>query len=250
MTYEDAGEVEVLQSLWRPGAPLENTVFAILDPQGHPLTRGSRSPDWLFRNESDMATSLTYLANRYQSSAAHSNLPVVSTVRLGMNVAACDKLPLAIVLSDHVQERRQMEAAMAPLAWSNNYIGKLTYTAGSLSELRSIQGVRLSRGYVFVSPNLFGTSGSVVAQLGPNATAAQLQAAMKITIDRHNPQVLDHREHIRLGHESNISWQSATPVTDPHQPPGGAPGGMGRPQPHQQYQSVRVPQMQVRNYTH
>lgn len=217
MTYESASEAEVLKSFWRNGAPLENTIFAILDPHGRAITRGGRSPDWLFRDSADMANSMYEIARYYQSNSSPRYLPVVSSVRLGMNVAACDKLPIAIILGDTEQERQYMQSALAPLSWSNNFIGKFTYAAGRRSDLNNIQGSRIAKGYLFVSPNEFGTGGTVIAQLYPNASTTDLGAAMKATMQRHNPMLLDHREHIRWGREQGISWQSAIPVTDPHQ---------------------------------
>jgi len=217
MTYESASEAEVLKALWRPGAPLENTLFAILDPYGRPLTRGTRSPGWLFRDPADMAAGLADVARHYQSTGNPQSLPAIATVRLGMNVAACDKLPLAIVVGDTEKERQAMERTLAPVAWSDGLIGKLTYTAGTRTDLNDIQGPRPSRGYLFVSPNEFGTAGTVIAQLNATATPAELKAAMQMTIDRHHPLSLDHREHIQWGREQGISWTTAIPITDPHE---------------------------------
>lgn len=224
MTYESASEAEVLKALWRTGAPLENTVFAILDPYGRPLTRGSRSPDWFFRDSSEMAASLNDVANRYRSTSHSSQryLPSVATVRLGLNVAACDKLPIAIIIADTEQERQIMQSSLASVAWSQHFIGKMTYASGGRTDLNNfrnaIQGIRIAKGFLFVSPNEFGTGGTVLAQLYPNASSADLQTAMQVTIDRHRPLYLDHREHIRWGHEQGIGWQTAIPITDPHSP--------------------------------
>ncbi len=217
MTYESASEAEFLKTLWRPGAPLENTVFAILDPYGRPITRGSRSPDWLFRDSTDMANALYEISRHYQTNSTLKYLPTVSSVRLGMNVAACDKLPIAIIVGDTDQERQYMQNVLASLAWNQNFIGKFTYASGRRSELSNIEGSRITKGFLFVSPNEFGTGGKVIAQLNPNASVRDLSSAMQATLARHNPMILDHREHIRWGREQGISWQSAIPVTDPHQ---------------------------------
>ena len=224
MTYESASEAEVLKSYWRPGAALENTVFALLDPDGNPLTRSSRSPSWFFRDSSEMARALVDVASHYRSNGQQRDLPIVSTVRLGMSVAACDKLPLVIVISDRSQERQAMERALAPLSWSDYFVGKLTYTAGNSSETRNIKGVQISKGYLFVSPDEFGTTGKVVTQLYPSASQKDLQLAMRALIDRHHPLQLDHREHIRWGREQGIYWETAIPVTDPHSPEAGTRG--------------------------
>lgn len=217
MTYESASEAEVLKSFWRPGAPLENTVFVICDPYGRPLIRGSRGPEMYFRDASDMAAALNEIASHYRSSGDPQSLPAVLTVRLGMDVAACDKLPLVIVVADNEMQRKAMEQTLAPLSWSDDFIGKLTYTSGRRSDLRNVQGATFSDGYCFVSPNEFGTSGTVIAQLAENASPAQLKTALQTAINQHHPLQLDHREHVRMGREQGIHWDTAIPITDPQE---------------------------------
>ncbi len=215
MTYESASEAEVLKSYWRPGAALENTLFVILDPNGRPLTRGSREPSWQYRDAHEMALGLDDIAKRYSGRGENQNLPVVATVRLGLNVAAADKLPLAIVVSDRSQERQAMEKKLAPLSWRSELIGRLTYTSATRNELSALSGVSIARGYVFVTPNEFGTGGQVLAQLNADASAADLERALKQTIYQHRPSNTEYREHIRTGMQEGIKWTSAIPVTDP-----------------------------------
>lgn len=215
MTYENAREAEVLKSLWRPGAALENTLFAVLDPSGRPLTRGARSPDWMFNSAEGLASALNEVAASYRGRGNPQSLPAVESVRLAMNVSACDKRPLAIVVADSEEQRQTLRSRLAPLAWSGELVGKVIYASGSRSELHTLNGVRVNRGYVFVSPNEFGTRGAVIEQLDDGASTEQLNAALKLTIERHNPLYLDHRDHIRMGHQQGISWTSAIPVSDP-----------------------------------
>ena len=227
MTYESASEAAVLKSYWRPGAALENTLFILLDPYGRPLTQASREPSWLYRDAREMALSLDDIARRYSGRGENQNLPVVATVRLALNVAAADKLPLAIIVSDRSQERQAMEKKLAPLSWRSELIGKVTYTSAAKNELSALSahsalstpsalsGVSISRGYVFVAPNEFGTSVQVLAQLNADASAADLERALKQTIYQHRPSNIEYREHIRMGMEEGIKWTSAIPVTDP-----------------------------------
>ncbi len=165
-----------------------------------------------------MANGLDQIAKKYHPYGEQRALPTVATVRLGINVAACDKLPLAIVVGDTAGDRDLMSRQLAHLAWSHEMIGKLTYTSGSRNELRNIHGAQISRGYLFVLPDEFGTKGSVVAQLSPSASQGELKAAMEAAINRNHPSNIDHRDHIRLGKQQGIHWDTAIPVTDPHSP--------------------------------
>lgn len=217
MTYESASEAEVLQALWRPGAPLENTVFAILDPDGRPILRGGRSPAMLFRDSADLAKTMNEIARYYQSDKrTPESLPLVNNVRLAIDVAACDHRPLAIVIGQTAEDRQKLAANLAPVAWSDALMGKLVYAEGSGTDMRQIRGASLSRGYVFVAPNLFGTAGSTISQLGPSSSRADLEQAARRAIDLYRPQILSHHEHVRAGHEEGIEWQTAIPITDPH----------------------------------
>src|ERR1700722_783988 len=194
MTYENAREAQILKSFWRPGAELENTLFVILAPDGRALTRGARSPDWMFGDAHAMAIGMNDVARQYRSAATPQSLPVVDTVRLALNVAAADKRPLAVVVANSDEDRKVMEHRLAPLSWSANFIGKVIYTSGHPNELNGINGASLPRGYLFIAPNEFGTTGAVVTQLNATASTADLASALTLAIARYNPQEMDHRE--------------------------------------------------------
>ena len=218
MTYESESEAKVLRSYWRPGADLENTLFTFLDPYGRQLTPGIRSPGFVFNDPREMALSMDELARRYGATSNkrdNQNLPVVASVRLALNVAAADKQPLAVVVSNSSQERRALEKKLAPLAWKQDLIGRLTYASGSLSELRNIAGIGVAKGYVFVLPDEFGTGGQVLGQLPDTSSPAALDRALKYTLYQHKPSTLSHHEHVQLGHRQGLRWTSAIPVTDP-----------------------------------
>ncbi len=214
MTYESAAEAEVLKSMWRQGAPLENTLFAILDSSGRPLTRGVRSPGFFYSDARALAGALNDVASHYSGRTNPKGLPVIATVRLGLNVAACDKRPLTIVLADSEQDRRALEANLAPMAWSTQLVGKVCYASGGRNDLRGISGSNLARGYLFVAPNEFGTTGAIIAQLQPNASAAELKNALQFAVDSYRPSYTDHHDHVRMGRQQGIHWDTAIPITD------------------------------------
>lgn len=237
MTYESASEAQLLKTLWRPDAPLENTVFAILDPDGRSIVRGGRSPQMVFRDADDMTTHMNEIARYYGSNGASvpKALPTVDTVRLAVDVAACDKRPLVIVVGQNDQERKQLAARLAPSAWSEQLIGKLVYTTGSGTDLSIIKNANRFSGYIFAAPGLFGTDGTALMHLSPSASQIDLAAASKQAIGMYQPQVLSHHDHVRAGRQNGIQWQSAIPVSDPHDPrssggaQNGGPVGFGHP---------------------
>lgn len=217
MTYESADEAQVLKRYWRRGQDLENTVFVILDPSGRPLMRGMRSPQRFFQDSSALANSMNKIASSYRSSSSPKELPLVDTLRLGMNVAACDQRPLAIVVSNNKTSRDRLESNLAPYAWSKQYIGKVIYTASKSNELNGVIGARPVDGYIFVSPNTYGTRAKVIAQLGANPTRAQLVSAYNKVIAWQPPQkASSHRDHARQGRMQGAQWETQIPITDRH----------------------------------
>ena len=228
MTYESAQEAEVLKTLWRQGQPLENTVFAILDPRGRTILNGGRSPMRLFRDSYEMANSMNQIAAHYNRGKLEADeIPSVDTVRLGIDVAACDKRPLAVVVGRSSAETQYLSRKLAPLAWSDELIGKLVYTTSQGDDLRAISGAQVTSGYLFVLPNSFGTQGHVVYQLNGSATQADLQRAARFAISSNHPQTVSHREHVMAGRQRGITWETAIPVTDPHSPNRGSGGRYG-----------------------
>ncbi len=221
MTYESASEAEVLKALWRPGAALENTVFAILDPQCRVILRGGRGPNMVFRDSLEMAKSMNEIASYYSKNTRlpqglPQSLPAIDTVRLAIDVAACDHRPLAIVVGRTDEERNSLAANLAPLAWSDDLIGKLVYTTSKGNDLSAVGGASVASGYIFVAPNTFGTQASTIAQLGSSASRRDLELAARQAIASFHPQILEHHNHMFQGRQRGIEWQTAIPVTDPH----------------------------------
>jgi len=171
-----------------------------------------------------MAASMNGISRHYSNSGRPDELPAIETVRLALNVAACDKRPLVIVVGRNREERQSLSRSLAQIAWSEDLIGQLTYTTSSGRDLDAIRGANSGSGYIFVAPNLFGSKGTALVQLNSSATPADLQRAAEQAIAQYNPQYLSHQDHVRLGHEESIQWQTAIPETDPHGPGRGMPG--------------------------
>lgn len=214
MTYENASEAKILKSYLRGQRELPNTVFVFLDPSGKPLTHGTRSPQRLFRNASEMGSYMNRVAGQYRGRGKPSGLPAVETVRLGLNVAACDDRPLAIVLGESKQVQKVLEDKLASQAWSDQYQGKVVYTAGTKDDLNGIRGVRINRGYLFVVPNDFGTEGKIITQLPASASSKDLESALRTTVSTRRQEKLEHHQHVRQGSRRGIAWQTQIPVTD------------------------------------
>src|SRR5207249_4511400 len=119
-TYESKEEALILKSIFtgRSGE-LENTTFALLTPKGEKVGRAGRTPDHLYDDGEALADAMKAVALRYKRKEGEKReLPVIKNVRLALDVAACDGLPLAIVVAGKA-DLAKLEERVAKVAWSD-----------------------------------------------------------------------------------------------------------------------------------
>jgi len=222
-TYEDAEEGRFLASICRTrSGQLENTVFAVLAPDGTTaLAPAGRGPEHVFPGPPDqtgrtVAEALKGFAGRYPAKPGPRELPYLADLRRGLNVAACDLLPLAVVVARTPEARKRIETALAPLAWSADYVGRLEYAPAE--EPRAIDGATVREGLVVVEPDAYGLRGKVLAETA-SASEADLRKALDAALKAFVPKAKDSRAHIREGERAGVRWETVIPVTDPGGPP-------------------------------
>lgn len=199
-TYESAKEAMLLEGIFRGrSGQLENTVFALLSPDASQLLApAGRDPGRLYADAAAMADSLNSLAVSYPGrSTATSELPRLADLRLGLNVAACDGVPLVVVTSVAA------EARLAPAAWSAENLGRAVYVRDAL------QGY--PDGAYLMVPDSFGLKAERVVPLAADISAAGL--SKQLAPWREPPK--DTRAHMQEGHARGIRWETKVPVTDP-----------------------------------
>ena len=259
-TYENATEAEFLATIFRGRTgQLENTVFTILAPDGKTqLTRSGRSPEMALGEERGgpggpggrrgpppdergehgpdgggpadppmdaMVAKLEEIAARYPATKSAADepgaMPYSENVRLGLNIAACDMLPLAVVVTKDDAAREKLESELRALAWSDELIGRVVYAATTdRADLGKIEGAAEDAVLLFVQPDAFGREGKLLAQTS-KADRASLAKAMADGLAKHDPGKKDAADHIREGRRQGVDWETAVPVTDPHAPPEG-----------------------------
>jgi hypothetical protein len=222
LTYESASEAEFLLDLFpgRTGA-LENTVFAILAPDGKtPLTRAGRSPDMAlgFGGAARLAREMRKIADRHPPKAGAAResprMPWLVDLRRALDVAACDMLPLAVVVAEDAKEREALEATLGPLAWSEEMRGRFEWVVATRAQVREVAKGVGTGPLVVLKPDAFGLRGEVLAQAaGPSAEA--LGAALEKALAKHDPGSKDAREHVHAGARAGVDWETEIPVTDP-----------------------------------
>ena len=160
-TYQDAGESEVLLSVYEGPNGLQNTVFALLDPDGNKLSRGSRSPSMTYRSVERFVDALEDIGGDYERGAKKIQaLPVVKDLRLALNVAAADLRPLVVVRGKNEKEARSLARKLAESAWSKSAIGRFHYVV--LSEKTTHEGLTPPLGISIIQPEAYGQGGEIL----------------------------------------------------------------------------------------
>jgi hypothetical protein len=223
MTYEDRVEGEFLKGfkVTRSG-DLENTVFTILAPDGvRPLIRSARSAKGQFQDASDMAESMTRFAVANpgrQEIVGLPELPTVPTVRLAVNVAACDNLPLVVAVAEDEVVRTGLIERLRELAWSEQFVGRFIYAAASgPMDLAEVEGEKPVVGVFVVQPSQFGLSGKVLTSVAGDVSHAQIGDCLAGGLARFTPDDKAFASHVTAGKQQGVLWQTKLPVTDPRE---------------------------------
>jgi len=224
-TYEDKQEAEFLKSLFRTrSGELENTVFALLSPDGRTrLARAGRGPH-AFRSASGLASEMNRIADSYLKTAkplwSNTSLPYMKSVELALNVAACDRLPVVVVVAASAADRDRLETRLSSVAWSEQFGGKFVYaTAAKKSDLKPITKSVFDPSILLVQPGVFGLTAEILhqiplADIQSKAKPAAISAAFQDVAADFQPQFMDYRSHIDLGISLDIDWKTKIPVTD------------------------------------
>ena len=230
-TYENADENEVLKGVFAPGGVLQNTVFALMSPDGRTsLVRAGRSPAWAFGGQvgrgihqqppeviGKMAQTMEAIALAYPGKdkpVGRVPLPYLADIKLALNIAAADRLPLVAVFGNAAQ-RKQMEQQLEPMAWADEFLGRALYVpVTQLGEFKAITGLKTQAGYVVIQPDIFGLKGKVIQEISLLTTAAQLKQSLYKAVGRHQPSTLTYEQHRSQGAAAGQRWQSKTPNTD------------------------------------
>lgn len=228
-TYESAAEGKMLLSLFTGRLDnLENTVFALLGPDGKErLTQTGRSPRMVFGTAARMAESLTELGKEAGPKGAWAFrsqvLPAYPTLRLALNVAACDDRPLIVRLSPSVPSKTKKKATepLTEVAWSDEWVGRVHYAHATAADVRALDGMEggaaiPESGYVSLSPAPLGQGAELLGKAAERASKTQLQKLLKEAVEGHKVSaVLSSRDHVRAGKRAGVSWETVIPVTDP-----------------------------------
>ena len=224
----DAAEAEVMKGLFRGrSAELENTVFALMAPDGKTkLCRSGRSPGTTFRSSEAFVEAMAEITEDHAAGVKRKAsrtkelppLPTYKSFRIALNVASADSRPLMVALVEEEEDREEAVERLRGMAWSEEFIGRFHYAAVlDRSELEMVEGLPKGDALLLIEPDTYGLEGEVLADLDLDARAKALQAFFAEGIEAYEPVTKDPRAHVRNGRRSGKSWESELEVTDGRQ---------------------------------
>ncbi|HET6382083.1 MAG TPA: hypothetical protein VFJ58_01720 [Armatimonadota bacterium] len=225
LTYENAAERDFQRTLFigRSG-DVENTTFCFLGPDGKKrISWAGRSIRQVFQSPDQMSQWMNQAASYYDAQRRKEGLkpepiealPVVPNVRLAVDTAAADDVPLVVLYGTSPAQISHLKAAAAGLAWKPEFIGRLTYVSTmQASDLGAVQLKAMKPGYLIIQPTKFGLAGKLLTRAEPAATSEQLTSALRQGLQEYQPRFLQGFDYMRAGQQAGAFWETKLPVTD------------------------------------
>lgn len=219
-TYEHEVEAEFLKKVFsnRDGS-LQNTSFGLFAPDGKKrLSRGGRSPQMVWRDLDSFVRALESGPDKYRARRGQRSLPTVVDLRLGLNVAASDGLPLVVLVvpKGKSKQAKSLKQDLAALAWSDDLTASAHFVVlEDVETLKKMDGYRANYQVQVLKPDTYGLSAEIVGAVKLKDKRCAEKLADLYAKALGEPK--DDRRHIRNGNRKGITWEPLLPVTDSHE---------------------------------
>jgi hypothetical protein len=217
ITYEDTEEQKILHAMGGTGSgEVENTVFTILAPDATTkLLRPGRSTRDHFRSAAAMAEALEQISRKYpgRDDSELPPLPKNASVKLAINVAACEGIPVVVLHAKNAETLKTLESRVRRLAWTDEFRGRFVYGIATVTDdLVALDGA--SEGLSIAQSEQYGRSAKVVAHADASASSLALTLALRNGLEAARPSQVAFFEHIRQGRQQGVLWETLLPITD------------------------------------
>jgi hypothetical protein len=164
-----------------------------------------------------MVDGLKGISDKFTPKPTQASLPLVTNAKLALDIAAADGQPLVVIVGKNEATRTRLSGLVAPLAWSDDFIGRFVYVTATTKELTAIEGLKIDSGVVVIRPDKYGLKGSVLAQIDGGAAANKIGDTLRKGLAEFEPIAKSLRTHVREGHRDGVYWEPPLPVTDPEE---------------------------------
>ena len=132
--------------------------------------------------------------------------------------AAAAHLPLIVILAESDKARTSMAEAVAKPAWGKTYLGHFTYAeAKKADDLPKLAALKSMDSIVFIEPDRFGQTGTVIEQLKPDSTQEEIEKAMNTLLKKHTVITLTERAFREAAVKAGAFWEPKLTVSDPQE---------------------------------
>lgn len=217
-TYEDKREAEFhREKLFGAGSDLRNFGFCLLSPDAKTsLKRSRRGPNYIYANAAAMAADLQKIAKRYPKKHLKKPgvvLPKMKNVRLALNVASCDGLPLVIAVGKTPDDIKSLSSTLSKVIWRENLAGKFIYaTTSKAIDLEAIDDAKFATGILVIKPDKYGLKGKLLNKIGANASVKKVETTLLDTVKSFQRTAKTHGNHVRMGRRNGDTWETEVPV--------------------------------------
>ena len=212
-SYENDETMDAIRELLN--GRLANTACTVLAPDGKSRLSGSgRSLHQLF-GDRFIEAELARIAKQYPGRNMD-ELPLTpdfTAVRESVNMSACDGRPLVIAWASSETERAAMEKQLRPLAWSEEFIGRVHWDMTVGDSFRSLIPNSLAgeSGVIVVQPEPYGRTATVIGAIDLDLSLEDQQWVLRRAVERFEEQFekLPYEQHVQAGLRQGIEWDEA-----------------------------------------
>ena len=167
----------------------------------------------IFRDAASFAASLAELHERYKPKQGEAALPAVPTLRLALNVAASDGLPLIALVEADPKKRAAAAQELAAEARSHGIAGQAHFVLLDAEEaLREFPGFEPGQQLYVLKPDTFARRAEVLTAFP--AKEKKLGTKLLALLPSGRIDKAGQRDHVRQAKRAGISWKSAIPISD------------------------------------
>ena len=217
-TYEDKKEAEFHRAkVFGQNSELRNFGYCLLSPDAKTsLKRSRRGPNYIYANAGEMAAELQKIAKRYSKKRSKKHtpaLPKMKNVRLALNVASCDGLPLVVAVGKKSDDVKALSRKLSEVIWGEDLVGKFIYaTTSKEADLAAIDGAKFATGILVVAPHKYGLKGKLLTKISAGVSVKKVKQALLDTLGSFERDEKDHGNHVRRGRRSGQKWETEVPV--------------------------------------
>ena len=167
----------------------------------------------VYEDAAEFAVDLAAQVTKFEPKVGAKALPLIPNLRLGLNIAACDGLPLVAIIENVSSNWKGLFTNLVALSQTDSLAGQAHYVL-----LKDTKGLALLDGFkpgnlIYVlKPDNFGVTGEVVTTFQDKETLSS--AALEAGFSSARTAKSGSRQHVRQGKLKGVTWDSQVPRTD------------------------------------